>query len=119
MFLNRGRYLEGDLAKNLTISHKGIEFEAANLKLKSGALDELGLSVNLKRGYLKSLHIKISFSIYLEFFVDIEANGLYLLVYPQHTTEHFDFKAYKRQQLAIKSNKLEKYEERMLDTKLN
>ncbi|ETO27034.1 Nucleolar protein Nop52, partial [Reticulomyxa filosa] len=37
----------------------------------------------------------------------IEANGLFLLVYPQHSSQHFDVEAYHRQQLAIKRSQLE------------
>ena len=51
----RGRYIEGDLAKHLKVKVKAIEFTAENLKLKPEALDELGLPVNIKKGFLNYL----------------------------------------------------------------
>ena len=50
------------------------------------------------------------------FKVYIEANGLFLLVYPQHSSQHFDIKAHQRQQIAIKQSLLRNAEKRMLST---
>ena len=88
-------------------------FEATNLRLKTGTLDELGLPISVKRGFLKSLIIRIHIT---TFNVYIKGNGLFLLVYPQHSSEHFDFAAHQRQQIAIKESLLNAAEKRMLCT---
>ena len=107
----RGRYINIDI-ENLSVSTSGIEFNAKDLKLKEGALDTLGLPISLVYGYLKKLNIKVE----LPFYVTINADGLYLLVKPQHTSKHFDLKAHQRQLIALKRRKLEKAEENMLQT---
>ena len=113
MSINRGRYFEGDLSENLRYEDGAVILEASNLRLKRGTLDELGLSISVKRGFLKSLIIRISIS---TFNVDIGCHGLFVLVSPQHSSQHFDAAAHRRQQKAIRRSLLDEAERRMLAT---
>ena len=108
----RGRYIEGDIAKCLLFHRWGIEFKSENVKLKKGALDELGLPISIKRGFLKLLHITITYT----FHIEVTVNGYFLLIGPQHSRKHFDTKSSKRQANAIKRSLLNRAERRMLET---
>ena len=46
--------MEGDLAKDLSYGDGAVKLEAENLRLKRGTLDELGLSISVRRGFLKT-----------------------------------------------------------------
>eukprot|EP01084_Bolivina_argentea_P049049 90266_1 len=107
-----GRYIEGDIAKCLLFHRWGIEFKSENVKLKPGALDQLGLPISIKKGFLKLLHITITYT----FHIEVNVNGFFLLIYPQHSHKHFDTKSSKRQKHAIKKSLLDKAERRMLET---
>jgi len=107
-----GRYIEGDIAKCLLFHRWGIEFKSENVKLKKGALDELGLPISIKRGFLKLLHITITYT----FHIEVTVNGYFLLIGPQHSRKHFDTLSSKRQAEAIKRSLLNRAERRMLET---
>eukprot|EP01083_Nonionella_stella_P301013 1030575_1 len=107
------RYFEGDLSKNLSYSSGDVLFEASSLRLRRGTLDELGLPISVRRGYLSSLMIRISIT---TFKVLIEAHGLFVLVYPSHSSSHFDAEAHKRQEIAMRESVLRGAERRMLWT---
>ena len=50
----------------MSVGTGGIELQAGDLKLKSGALDELGLPIKIKRGFLQKLSVKISLTLRVE-----------------------------------------------------
>eukprot|EP01084_Bolivina_argentea_P030857 57113_1 len=82
------RYFEGDLTKYIQNQYPEIIFRGQNLRLKTTFLDELNLSLSLKRGCIKSLVIKISVK---TFDVYIEANGLYLLLLPHNSSNMYKY----------------------------
>eukprot|EP01083_Nonionella_stella_P048777 130223_1 len=107
-----GRYIEGDIAKCLLFHRWGVEFKSENVKLKKGALDELGLPISIKKGFLKLLHITITYT----FHVEVNVNGFFIMISPQHSRRHFDTKSNDRQKNAIKKRLLDRAEQRMLET---
>ena len=77
-----GEYVDGLDVKHLSVGLLSGEVRLNDLSLKTGALDELRLPIDVKAGYIKSIFIKIPLSPWSTP-VKIVIDGIYVLAVPQ------------------------------------
>ena len=83
-----GKYVDGLDAESLSVGVWTGDLSLEGLTLKSGALDELRLPVNITRGFLQSLKVQLpgwTPSALSSEPVQITLDGLYIIVGPQIT----------------------------------
>ncbi len=77
-----GKYVEGLTSENLKLGVFSGKIEFHNLNLKDSALDELNLPIQVKKGALKHLRVKVPWTQLESKPVEIYIDGVYLLAAP-------------------------------------
>jgi vacuolar protein sorting-associated protein 13A/C len=77
-----GKYVEGLTSENLKLGVFSGKIEFHNLKLKDSALDELNLPIQVKKGSLKKLRVKVPWTQLESKPVEVIIDGVYLLACP-------------------------------------
>jgi vacuolar protein sorting-associated protein 13A/C len=77
-----GKYVEGLTNENLKLGVFSGKIEFHNLNLKDSALDELNLPIQVRKGALKHLRVKVPWTQLESKPVEINIDGVYLLAAP-------------------------------------
>lgn len=77
-----GKYVEGLSQENLKLGVWSGKLEFNNLSLKETALDGLNLPVSVRKGFLKTLNVKVPWSSLGSKPVEVVMDGIYLLATP-------------------------------------
>jgi vacuolar protein sorting-associated protein 13A/C len=101
-----GKYVEGLTAENLKLGVWSGKIEFYNLKLRDSALDELNLPIQVRKGSLKTLKVKVPWTSLESKPVEVLIDGLYLLASPQDLSRYSPEEGLKLNQ-AMKLKKLQ------------
>jgi hypothetical protein len=108
-----GQYVEGLTKENLKLGVWTGKIEFFNLKLKDSALDQLNLPIQVKKGSLKRLTVKVPWTSLESKPVEVEIDELYLLACPLDLTQNSPEEGRKMNQ-AMRSKKLKQIDDAVM-----
>eukprot|EP01040_Poterioochromonas_malhamensis_P023396 gene23396-28687_t len=108
-----GQYVEGLTKENLKLGVWSGKIEFFNLKLKDSALDQLNLPIQVKKGSLKRLSVKVPWTSLESKPVEVEIDGLYLLACPLDLSQNSAEEGKKMNQ-AMRAKKLKQIDDAVM-----
>lgn len=108
-----GNYVEGLTRENLKVGVWSGKLEFQNLNLKDSALDQLNLPIQVKKGSLKSLKVKVPWTNLESKPVEVFIDGLYLLAAPLDLSQSTP-EVSRQMNIALRKKKLKQLDEAIM-----
>lgn len=108
-----GQYVEGLTKENLKLGVFSGKIEFLNLKLKDSALDQLNLPIQVKKGSLKRVSVKVPWTSLESKPVEVLIDGLYLLASPLDLSQNTPEEG-RKMNLAMRAKKLKQVDDAVM-----